>query len=67
MDYLVEQTAEFKVTISELIKSLAPVQKEAGTAGNKNNKLFMEVNYIRKRLVKLGQKNYLCYSPPIVT
>ena len=64
VDSLVEQTAGFKSTINELTKSLAQVRKEAGTVGNKNDKLSSEVNDLKKRLSKLEQgKKWLDASP----
>ena len=55
VDSLVAQTAGFKSTINELTKSLAQVRKEAGTVGNKNDKLSSEVSDLKKRLSKLEQ------------
>ena len=55
VDTLVEQCKDFKAQITELNKSLTQVRKEAGTVGNKNDKLTGEMTALTKRLVKLEQ------------
>ena len=68
VDRMGEQTAGFKATIVDLTKSLAYVRKENGNFGNKNDKMSTEVNDLKRRLMKLEQKNdHLSRFPLIVT
>ena len=56
VDRLTDQAQDFKQSITELVKKVASVGKEASTADNKLDRYTTEVSGLKKRIVELGAK-----------
>ena len=56
VDQLTSQMLEFKNQFSDMNRKVTSAGKEAGTVGNKYDKLVSEINELKKRVKKLEDK-----------